>query len=119
VSKPLRSEDISAVSALLAAHIAFHPRQRLGSTLPREHLDTFSAIVLATDCGGLAVEETVQPGYSHARTPMTIPGKRPWSSAAYHAGTSAQDRLVESDDLIRELIGDQKSYLQDDDPEDF
>jgi hypothetical protein len=50
---------------------------------------------------------------------MTIPGKRPWSSAAYHAGTSAQDRLVESDDLIRELIGDQKSYLQDDDPEDF
>ena len=42
-----------------------------------------------------------------------------WSSAAYHAGKTDQDRLVESDDMLRELIGDWKSYLRDDDQEDF
>ena len=43
----------------------------------------------------------------------------PWSSAAYHAGKTDQDRIVESDDMLRELIGDWKSYLRDDDQEDF
>ena len=43
----------------------------------------------------------------------------PWSSAAYHAGTTDQYRIVESDDMLRELIGDWKSYLRDDDQEDF
>lgn len=43
----------------------------------------------------------------------------PWSSAAYHAGKTDQDRIVESDDMFRELIGDWKSYLRDDDQEDF
>jgi putative transposase len=42
-----------------------------------------------------------------------------WSSAAYHAGKTDHDRIVESDDMLRELIGDWKSYLQDDDQEDF
>jgi putative transposase len=42
-----------------------------------------------------------------------------WSSAAYHAGKRDQDRIVESDDMLRELIGDWKSYLRDDDQDDF
>ena len=43
----------------------------------------------------------------------------PWSSAAYHAGQTDQDRIVEADAMLRELIGDWKSYLRDDDHEDF
>jgi hypothetical protein len=43
----------------------------------------------------------------------------PWSSAAYHTGKAARDRLVESDDMLRELVGDWKSYLQEDDQEGF
>jgi putative transposase len=43
----------------------------------------------------------------------------PWSSAACHAGQTDQDRIVESDDVLRELIGDWKSYLRDGDQEDF
>ena len=43
----------------------------------------------------------------------------PWSSAAYHAGMTSWDRIVVSDELLRELIGDWKSYLQEDDPEGF
>jgi putative transposase len=43
----------------------------------------------------------------------------PWSSAAYHTGKADRDRLVESDDMLRELVGDWKSYLQEDDQEGF
>ena len=43
----------------------------------------------------------------------------PWSGAANHAGKTDQDRIVESDDMLRELIGEWKSYLRDDDREDF
>jgi putative transposase len=43
----------------------------------------------------------------------------PWSSAAYHTGEIDGDRLVEADDMLRELIGDWKSYLWDNDQEDF
>ncbi|MCX5973327.1 MAG: transposase [Coprothermobacterota bacterium] len=43
----------------------------------------------------------------------------PWSSAAYHAGMTSWDRIVGSDELLRELIGDWKSYLQEDDSEGF
>jgi putative transposase len=43
----------------------------------------------------------------------------PWSSAAYHTGQTDQDRLVESDEMLRELIGDWQPYLRDDDQEDF
>jgi hypothetical protein len=35
------------------------------------------------------------------------------------SGKTDQDRIVESDDMLRELIGDWKSYLRDDDQEDF
>ena len=42
-----------------------------------------------------------------------------WSSAAYHTGKTDQDRIVESDDMLRELIGEWKSYMRDDDREDF
>ena len=42
-----------------------------------------------------------------------------WSSAAYHAGKTDQDRIIESDDMLRELIKDWKSYLRDDDQKDF
>ena len=38
---------------------------------------------------------------------------------AYHTGKAARDRLVESDDMLRELVGDWKSYLQEDDQEGF
>jgi putative transposase len=43
----------------------------------------------------------------------------PWSSAAYHVGMTDQDRIVESDDMLRELIGDWESYLREDDQEGF
>jgi len=43
----------------------------------------------------------------------------PWSSAAYHTGHEARDRLVESDNMLRELIGDWTSYLRGDDQEGF
>jgi putative transposase len=43
----------------------------------------------------------------------------PWSSAAYHTGKADHDRLIESDDMLRELIGDWNSYLRDDDKENF
>ena len=43
----------------------------------------------------------------------------PWSSASYHAGKTDQDLIVESDDILRQLIEDWKSYLRDNDQEDF
>lgn len=43
----------------------------------------------------------------------------PWSSAAYHCGETDRDWIVESDDMLRGLIGDWRSYLQNDDQEDF
>lgn len=43
----------------------------------------------------------------------------PWSSAAYHTGKVDQDRIVESDDMLRKRIVDWKSYLRNGDEEVF
>jgi hypothetical protein len=43
----------------------------------------------------------------------------PRSGAAYHADKANQDRLVTSDNLLREPIGDWKPYLRDDNQEGF
>jgi len=43
----------------------------------------------------------------------------PWSSASYHTGRVAQDRLVGADDLLRDLVHDWIVYLQEEDREDF
>ena len=43
----------------------------------------------------------------------------PWSSAAYHTGEAAVDWIVESDEMLRELVGGWKSYLRDDDEKGF
>lgn len=43
----------------------------------------------------------------------------PWSSAAYHIGKVRQDRIIESDDMLRKVIGDWKTYLLNEDQKDY
>ena len=43
----------------------------------------------------------------------------PWSSAAFHAGTATEAGILSSDNMLQELIGDWKAYLNEKDANDF
>jgi putative transposase len=43
----------------------------------------------------------------------------PWSSAAFHTGTVQEAGIISSDNMLQELIGDWKTYLRENDANNF
>ncbi len=43
---------------------------------------------------------------------VTEPGEYPWSSAGWHLGMRPADPLVKNDGILRKLVGDWATYLQ-------